>query len=397
MSASLRILAIIAAHNEADIIARTIEDLVDQGIEVYLLDHASTDGTADAARAFLGRGLLRIEPYPDASIAPEEANRYSQGAIMSRKEQLARELEADWFITHDADEFRESPWSHLNLREGIELVDRLGFNAIDFQVLNFWPTHDGLEAGGDVREAFLYYVPGDPWDKVQVKCWKNTGQHVDLASIAGHDARFEGRRVFPIRFLLRHYPIRSQAHGVRKVFEQRLPRFAAEERARGWHVQYDSFQKDHSFIRDPSSLRLYDPEAVRVELQLRHRGVEDFEHEADALRQRHAVEVNALHSTLARHESEAELAARQLAEQARRIDELSEELQRQQLEAERQRRDAQQQQQDAEQRRQADAAVRQVLEEQTRGLRASLDAIYVSKSWRWTAPLRAVRRLLRRP
>ena len=174
---------------------------------------------------------------------------------MARKEQLTRELDADWFITHDADEFRESPWSHLNLRQGIELVDRLGFNAIEFQVLNFWPTHDVLPPGGDVREAFRHYAVGDPWDKLQVKCWKNTGQAVDLVSTAGHEARFEGRRIFPIRFLLRHYPIRSQAHGTRKVFEQRLPRFASEERARGWHVQYDALQKDHCFIRDPSTLR----------------------------------------------------------------------------------------------------------------------------------------------
>ena len=399
MSSSLRVLAIIAAYNEADIIGQAIEDLVAQGIQVYLLDHMSSDGTVAAAQAYLGRGLLHIEPYPDAGA-------YAQAAIMARKEQLTREFDADWFISHDADEFRESPWSHLNLRQGIELVDRLGFNAIDFQVLNFWPTHDDLPPGGDVREAFHHYAVGDPWDKLQVKCWKNTGQAVDVVSTAGHEARFAGRRIFPIRFLLRHYSIRSQAHGTRKVFEQRLPRFASEERARGWHVQYDAFQEGHCFIRDPFTLEFYDPEAVRVALQLRHRGVEDLEEESRVLRQRldetsgalaaeqtssgtlreavqtHAAERAALQSTLDRQRAEAELSRRHLDEQAQQLLELNELLERQQRDAERQRLDS--------------AAEQRALNERILDLDGTLAAMCTSNSWRVTAPLRAARRLLKR-
>ena len=99
----------------------------------------------------------------------------------------------------------------------------------------------------------------------------------DLLSSGGHEIAFEGRRVFPLRFLLRHYPIRSQAHGERKVFRERRPRFDASERARGWHVQYDSVEAGHRFIRDAEGLRPYDPHEVRLDLVLRHRGVEDLE------------------------------------------------------------------------------------------------------------------------
>ena len=48
--------------------------------------------------------------------------------------------------------------------------------------------------------------------------------------LGGHDARFPGRRVFPYKFLLLHYPARSQEQGERKVFRDRQGCRNAEER-----------------------------------------------------------------------------------------------------------------------------------------------------------------------
>jgi hypothetical protein len=114
---------------------------------------------------------------------------------------------------------------------------------------------------------------------------EETARTLDLVSTGGHEARFPGRRVFPLRFLLRHYPIRGQAHGERKVFKERRARFSAEERARGWHVQYDALKEGASFLREPSSLTPYDPWSIRLDLALRHRGVEALEQERAALRE----------------------------------------------------------------------------------------------------------------
>lgn len=275
MPPDLRITAIIAAFNEADIIAQTVGDLVRQGIAAHVLDHHSTDGTLRALEPFVESGLVRVESFPHGVAAGDEEDRFSLTQILARKGQLARELDADWFINHDADEFRESPWLHLSLREGIELVDRLGYNAIDFAVLNFWPTRDGFEAASDIRESFRHYESGGAFDRVQIRCWKKT-ESLDLASSGGHDAQFPLRRVFPVRFILRHYPVRSQAHGTRKVLEERKPRFSDEERRKVWHVQYDAIGPGHQFLRDPKTLRIYDPEEVRVHLQIHHREFDDL-------------------------------------------------------------------------------------------------------------------------
>jgi hypothetical protein len=358
MPSGLRITAIIATFNEADIIGQTVGDLVRQGIAAYVLDHHSTDATVAALEPFVKSGLVRIESFPRGVSAVEDGARFSLTHILARKEQLARELDADWFINHDADEFRESPWLHLSLREGIELVDRSGYNAIDFAVLNFWPTHDGFDATSDIREAFQHYEPGEAFDRVQIRCWKKT-QSVDLASTGGHDAQFPSRRVFPLRFILRHYPVRSQEHGTRKVFEERKPRFSEEERRRGWHVQYDGFGPGHQFLRNPDTLRRYDPEGVRVDLQIHHREFENLDARIQAARR----EIADLGGQLSRLRDEAE----QRDAETRRLSEALAENQQ----------------------------TRQHLVCRIEGLEQQVVDVKQSWSWRLTAPLRAVWRLLR--
>ena len=265
----MNIIALVAARNEADIIGQTVGDLLGQGIRVHLLDHGSTDGTAAALAPHLRDGLLTIERFSSTvSGGPDKSEPFCLTAILARKEALAAELDGDWFINHDADEFRESPWGWLTLREGIELVDRLGYNAIDFELLNFWPTHDNYRPGDDVRAAFRYYEPGAAWDRVQIRCWKRSRAPVNLIGSAGHEAVFDNRRVFPIKFLLRHYPFRSRAHAERKVYQDRMPRFDPGERQQGWHVQYDHLPAGFDFIRSASDLTAFDPDAIRFRLQL---------------------------------------------------------------------------------------------------------------------------------
>ena len=336
-----RIVAIIAAYNEADIIGQVVEDFIRQGVAVWLIDHASTDGTVAAVEPWLGRGLLSIERYPSEGAAPDT---YPWEALLRRKETLAAEIDADWFIHADADEFRESPWTGVPLGEAIRRVEALGYNAIDSARFDFWPIDDTFRAGDDVRETFRWYEPAPVTDRIQIRCWKAGGARVDLVSSGGHEACFPGRSVFPLRFIVRHYPIRGQAHGARKVFVERRPRFLAEERARGWHVQYDAFREGQSFLRDPATLAVWDPDGVRAGLMLRHRGIEALE-----------ADVTRVTGDLARADREREVLRA-------RVEQLEHDATR-----------AESHRVDAEQR---------------------LRAVHASHSWRVTAPLRALFRLL---
>jgi glycosyltransferase involved in cell wall biosynthesis len=261
----IRIVAIISAHNEGDVIYHVIGDLVQQGIEVYLIDHCSTDDTVEQAFKWLGKGLLRVERFPEeAGYADRNKEQYVWTDILQRKQELAASLGADWYIHHDADEFREGPFPGVSLRASIVCAHLSGFNAIDFALLNFRPTDNRFQRGDDVRKYLGYFEWGEQYNSLQIKAWRNTGRPIDLVTHGGHSVLFTGRRIFPLKFILRHYPIRSQQHGEQKVLKQRKGRFAEEERAKQWHLQYDEVEQGHHFLCNPDRLRKYRPLEVSL-------------------------------------------------------------------------------------------------------------------------------------
>ena len=250
------VVAFMTAYNEEDIIFHSISRLIRTGIDVYLIDNWSTDKTVAMVEPLLGNGLIGIERFPLGG----STGYYDWERLMMRVEELARAIPAEWFIHHDVDEIRESPWPEITLREALYFVDRLGFNAVDHTVINFLPVDNGFLPGSDFGNYFTYWEFGRrPGHFQQIKAWKNLCQTLTLASTGGHDVDFTGRKVFPYKFLLRHYPVRSQEHGEKKVLTERKPRFNPEERAvRGWHGHYDHIENGHNFLFDPQLLNHYD-------------------------------------------------------------------------------------------------------------------------------------------
>jgi hypothetical protein len=247
--AGFRVVAIMTAFNEEDIVGPSIAKLVADGVGVYLIDNWSTDGTHAVAERFLGAGLVGLERFP-----ADPTGHFELRSLLGRVEAVAASLDADWFVHHDADERRCGPWAGVGLRDALWRVDQAGFSAVDHTVLNYRPIDDGYPPGGDFEAYFRHFEFGRTTDLLlQVKAWKNTGP-VSLAAYGGHEARFPGRRIFPYKFELKHYPIRSQAHGERKIFRDRVARWDPKERADGWHVHYDHLRPRQSFLSGADGL-----------------------------------------------------------------------------------------------------------------------------------------------
>ena len=248
------VVAFMMTYNEADILRASVRDLRDQGIGVYLIDNWSNDGTYEIAESLLGDGVAGLERFP--RDAPPEY--YDLRSILVRVEELSSTIKANWFIKHDADEIRRSPWEHLTLRDAMYRVDMAGFDRIDFTVADFPPTDNGFIPGTD----FFSYFHRFDWARhpahfVQQRAWKNRGIPISLTREAAHMVEFEGARTFPYKFLMHHYPIRSQAHGEQKIFLDRKPRLLPEARARGWHNHYDRHAPGQSFLAAPDGLKSY--------------------------------------------------------------------------------------------------------------------------------------------
>lgn len=224
----MNVLGLLTIRDEERVLERCLAHLASQGVEVCVIDNDSTDRSLEIAKSFLGRGVARIEHLPFRGS-------FELYRILENEERLARELDADWFIHHDADEIREAPAPWNTLHEGLEAADRAGYNAVNFDEFVFLPT-DAADAfeGTDYPKTMEHYYFFEPYPVRQIKAWKRlAGVEVRLRDSGGHFAEFEGRRIFPESFVLRHYMALSRAHALAK-YAHRI--YSAEEVGeRRWH------------------------------------------------------------------------------------------------------------------------------------------------------------------
>jgi glycosyltransferase involved in cell wall biosynthesis len=252
---SFDVLVVVTAFNEADVIEQLLDRLTTGAIRVHVIDNWSTDATAEILARFASRGRVTWEEFP----AEGASGHFELERLLRRVEEVAADSGADWVIHHDADEIREAPWAGVSLIDALWAVEQWGYNCIDHTVFNFRPVDNSWSPGDDLASSFPWCQFGDtPADFLQIKGWKPQSTRLSMADNAGHQVKFEGRRVFPYKFLLRHYSIRSQAHGERKILRERQPRWSPEERAKGWHVHYDHYNEETSFLWDHHDLLRWD-------------------------------------------------------------------------------------------------------------------------------------------
>jgi hypothetical protein len=250
-----RVAAIINLFNEIDIIETTVRYLADQGIEVHLFDNWSNDGSFELCQRLLEQKLVKsILRFP-----VQKTNDYEWAKQLENTAEYAAQLDVNWAIHYDADEIRCSPWQNLNLFEAIKFVDSLDYTAIDFTVLDFRFTADNDIKNFSLDEFKLFEFGRHQANFTQIKAWKNWHQLIELAESGGHEAVFAQRRVYPLKFLTKHFSLRSIKQASKKIFHDRLPRIIKERVERGWHVHFDQYKYLHSIEPwKPYELTIYD-------------------------------------------------------------------------------------------------------------------------------------------
>ncbi len=248
-----KVLAIMHVYNEADILKKTIEYLLSQNVDIYLIDNWSDDGSYEIAKKYQQQNSehIYLEQFPINS----KNDYYDWYHQLERTEQIAMELEYDWYIHYDVDEVRISPWKNRNLRETIYYIDKLGFNAVDNTVIDFKLTRGNTENifMRDTYFDFRHYKAGFR----QRKTWKH-GKSIDLKSTGGHIARIEEPKIFPLKILNRHYPLRDLEQAKKKIFMDRKPRFVKEKKELGWHGHYDDIVSDEDLFTEKTGLIMWD-------------------------------------------------------------------------------------------------------------------------------------------
>jgi glycosyltransferase involved in cell wall biosynthesis len=237
----MRVVALLATYNEERFIDACVENLVAQGVDVYVIDNESTDRTLELAKERVGRGIVGIESFPRDGV-------YRWRAILERKEQLADELDADWFMHLDCDEMRLPPRPGTTLAEAFSELDAMGYNAVNFNEFTFIPTQEAPDHDHRrFQETMRWYYPYKTDIHHGLKAWQKPPRRSStrglpfvsgrpntarLAWSGGHRIRFRGLRPYPHPFRMRHYLFLSIPHAIEKYVERR---YDAAEVSRGWH------------------------------------------------------------------------------------------------------------------------------------------------------------------
>lgn len=242
----MRIVALLTVRNEALYLERCIRHLHDQGVETCVIDNDSTDGSREIAERLLGCGVSQIETLPYEGY-------YDHFAQLRQQEKLAASIDADWFIRQDADEIREAPSDFETLAQGIFRANAEGFNAIDFAEFVFVPREKTVPTLFNYVEELRHYYYFQPRPLHRVNAWKKTSAPFCLTQFGGHRAEFEGRKVFPEQFILRHYIGLSLDHFRAKYSRRIYSKTEVEER--GWHGNRIAWQRGDLLLPDIRLLR----------------------------------------------------------------------------------------------------------------------------------------------
>lgn len=244
---NFKIVALLSTRNEERFVDSCLKHLLLNQICIILIDNESTDNTKSIAKQFLGQGLLHIfnQPYKGYFDLRDQ---------LAFKQSILNQIEADWFMHVDADEFHEPLNKNLSLAQFIENIDKQGYNAVNFLEYTFIPTSENPDHDhANFQDTMRWYYPFLPIFPHRVNAWKATS-NVDLISSGGHIAKFDEQRIYPISQVMRHYLCVSKEHAQIKF--QRS--YSTEEANKGWHGWRTKVKSENIFFPHNTELRYWE-------------------------------------------------------------------------------------------------------------------------------------------
>ena len=248
----MRITAFMTIRNERPYLRNCLSHLIANGIDYYIVDNESDDGTLDILKEpRFARHLVGLESYPFNGVFEWEG-------LLSVREAAADASDCDWVLSTAPDEIIH-PYSSETLHEAISRIAAAGYDAIDCDELVFLPIdQDYVSDLEDVQPLRHYYWHRlEPGNLVRARKRDLAASHIKSG---GHSLAGENLRLAPERLALRHYMFLSQEHALRKYPERQFP---AAELKRGWHRQRANRDAGTFVFPDPSRLHRLDDPATR--------------------------------------------------------------------------------------------------------------------------------------
>jgi len=217
----MRLVAVAIVKNEADIIEAFVRHTLAWVDHLLVFDHESTDGTREILQALRAEGLpLRL--FTDEALGNHQDFRSNHLTRLA-----AREMDADWIIPLDADEFLTGP-DRGALEAALSLS--LPGHSRSLPLLNYVFTDaDRPEEANPVLR--LEHCQPSPAVTRKVMVSAVLAREAGVAAGMGsHVLRRDGQPLpdqpLPEGFLLSHLPLRSSEHQLLRIVFPQLQKFS---------------------------------------------------------------------------------------------------------------------------------------------------------------------------
>ncbi len=227
-------LAVLCVRNEVSRIGNCLTHLIDNGIRYAVIDHGSTDGTADLLRE------PRLRSGLEAQVTLPWDGEFHLGRQMQAKQEIVEAVSADWYLHLDADEIPHSYVEGEKLQGSVARLDLDGYNCIDFNEFMFLPIdHPYRENAGSWQEMRDYYFfePSRPRLVRAIKAKSG----LSFGGSVGHRPNGSELNYPQERLVLRHYAFLDQAHAGQKYVDRA---FSTAELAAGYHANRVGYESD---------------------------------------------------------------------------------------------------------------------------------------------------------
>jgi hypothetical protein len=234
-----RLLGVLLCYNDGDLVEEAVRYLRQQGHELVVWDHGSTDQTGDVLARLRGE-LVELR------TVPRSVDFYDLYPMMS-EHLLSEYVERyDWVSWPDQDEFLEGPDRSRPYQDWVAEVLASPYDWVEFSNFNFWWTQADdpsiTSTVGRVRHYALFSGCAP-----RVRAWR-----ASVTNIRQFNHNPANGERYPTFFNLRHYPMRSE-----QQMRRRLEVDRAGLRRGGSNYHYDNMSSwlDRLVIR-PERLHL---------------------------------------------------------------------------------------------------------------------------------------------
>lgn len=199
-----KLLGVLLCYNDGDLVEDAVRHLREQGHELVVWDHGSTDETPEVLRRLEGE-LLEL------TSIPRDFDFYNLYPAMSQHLLDNYVGRYDWVSWPDQDEFLEGPDRSRPYADWLEEVAASPYDWIQFNNFNYWWTSADDPEVRSAPERVRHYCLW-PDCGPRIRSWRASATNTRQFN---HNPP-QGER-YPRNFNLRHYPMRSFAQMRRRL------------------------------------------------------------------------------------------------------------------------------------------------------------------------------------